>query len=121
DDSDHTDNTGNSPTIIEIEGCTLTVHNALSPNNDGMNDFLNIKGIECYPDNTVQIYNRWGVLVFELDGYESGAKVFQGFSDGRTTINRKEALPSGTYIYVLHINDSAETTITKKGYLNINR
>src|SRR5690606_35580271 len=31
DDSDHTDNTGNSPTIIEIEGCTLTVHNALSP------------------------------------------------------------------------------------------
>jgi gliding motility-associated-like protein/uncharacterized repeat protein (TIGR01451 family) len=121
DDSDDTDNLGNNPTVVEIEGCTLRVHNALSPNNDGMNEILNIQGIECYPDNTVQIYNRWGVLVFEVDGYNNGSKVFQGLSDGRTTIARKEALPSGTYFYVIHITNSDGTATTKTGYLNINR
>ena len=119
--SDNQNQFGDSPTIIEIEECTLQVHNALSPNDDGLNDFLNIQGIECYPDNTVQIYNRWGVLVFEVDGYNNTSKVFQGFSDGRTTINRKVALPSGTYFYVLHVYDSDGTTSTKKGYLSINR
>tara|TARA_R110000868_G_scaffold822_2_gene6104 strand:- start:5660 stop:15532 length:9873 start_codon:yes stop_codon:yes gene_type:complete len=119
--SDHQDEFGNSPTIVEIEGCTLTVHNALSPNNDGMNDFLNIKGIECYPDNLIQIYNRWGALVFEMKGYNNSSNVFQGYSDGRSTINRNEALPAGTYFYVLHINKTDGTTTNKKGYLNINR
>jgi hypothetical protein len=25
----------------------------------------------CYPENTVEIYNRWGVLVFETTGYNN--------------------------------------------------
>ncbi|WP_155959412.1 gliding motility-associated C-terminal domain-containing protein, partial [Flavobacterium succinicans] len=27
--------------------------------------------MENYPENTVEIYNRWGVLVFEVEGYDN--------------------------------------------------
>jgi hypothetical protein len=34
---------------------------------------FSIRGLECYADNTVEIYNRWGVLVFERAGYNNRA------------------------------------------------
>jgi hypothetical protein len=46
-----------------------TVHNAFSPNGDGVNEMFTIDNIDdtiCYPENTVEIYNRWGVLVLKL-------------------------------------------------------
>tara|TARA_R110002020_G_scaffold41194_1_gene121460 strand:+ start:9325 stop:14112 length:4788 start_codon:yes stop_codon:yes gene_type:complete len=119
--SHETDTDGDGATITDINGCVLRVYNAVSPNNDGLNDFLKIEGMECYPDNTVQIFNRWGILVFEVSGYDNATTVFRGFSDGRSTIKRSEALPAGTYFYVLHINGMDGKTTTKNGYLNINR
>ncbi|MFV0566997.1 MAG: gliding motility-associated C-terminal domain-containing protein, partial [Flavobacteriaceae bacterium] len=43
-------------TTIPIEGCVIEVFNALTPDGDGRNDTFYIRGIECYPDNTVEIY-----------------------------------------------------------------
>jgi len=40
------------------------VFNNVSPNSDGINDLFYIKGIDCYPNNYVQIFNRLGVRVF---------------------------------------------------------
>ena len=75
----------------------------VTPNNDQKNDYFIITGIEDYPDNILQIYNRWGVLVFEVEGYPGGgnSEAFRGFSNGRVTISKDEKLPSGTYYYVL--------------------
>jgi gliding motility-associated-like protein len=42
---------------------------AFSPNFDGFNDFLIIKGLEEYPDNQLEVYNRWGQLVYSKDSY----------------------------------------------------
>jgi hypothetical protein len=53
-----------------VLGCgTVLVHNAFSPNGDGVNEMFTIDNIDdtiCYPENTVEIYNRWGVLVLKL-------------------------------------------------------
>lgn len=50
-------------------GCELTIPNVISPNNDGKNDVWEIINIEYHPNTFVQIYNRWGVLVYENANY----------------------------------------------------
>ena len=75
----------------------------VTPNNDGKNDILFIRGIEDYPNNLLRIFNRWGVLVFEVKNYPGrvNSDAFNGFSRGRITIDQNVKLPSGTYYYVL--------------------
>ncbi|SHM95062.1 gliding motility-associated C-terminal domain-containing protein [Flavobacterium chilense] len=97
----------------------LIVYNAISPNGDGINDTFYIKGIDKYPDNTVEIYNRWGVKVYEASAYNENDIVFKGYSDGRATINRENKLPTGTYFYILKYNNAGKM-IKKAGYLYIN-
>ena len=117
DKSDGISNVDDNPTVLDIKGCTIYVFNALSPNNDGDNDELNIRGIECYPDNTIEIYNRWGVLVFAKDRYDNINGTFKGISEGRTTIKQSEKLPVGTYFYILKYKDSSATQHESAGYL----
>ncbi len=40
------------------------VPNAFSPNNDGLNDYINVHGY-CVGTYDLQIYDRWGEMVFE--------------------------------------------------------
>ena len=99
--------------------CIEEIYNAVSANGDGLNDHFVIKGIDCYPDNVVRIYNRYGVVVYEKSGYDNVTRPFEGFSDGRATIGRGNKLPSGTYFYTLEYTGSAGK-IKKAGYLYVN-
>ncbi|PRZ22001.1 T9SS type B sorting domain-containing protein, partial [Flavobacterium granuli] len=112
-----------------VLGCgAIEVHNAFTPNNDGINDSFeidNIEDVECYPENTVEIYNRWGVLVFETKNYNNTTNNFNGISRGRTTISQSSGLPTGTYYYILNYT-SVDTvgkiqTNKKDGYLYLTR
>jgi gliding motility-associated-like protein len=103
---------------------TIIVHNAFSSNEDGRNDFFEIENIEdnvCYRKIRVEIYNRWGVLVFEKDNYNNKENAFRGRSEGRTTINKNEGLPTGTYFYILSYetddNVGNPTRVKKDGFL----
>ena len=67
---------------------------------------------------------EWGVKVFETNGYDNVSKVFEGYSDGRSTISRNEKLPTGTYFYILKYEYSydgvnGKQNIEKAGYLYI--
>ena len=90
----------------KVLACTnVVIHNAFSPNGDGINDVFKIDGIDeitCYPENTVEIYNRWGVLVFETSNYNNTTNAFDGTSRGRTTIKKSDGLPTGTYFYIIN-------------------
>ena len=82
----------------------IVIHNAFSPNGDGKNDVFVIDNIDqttCYPENTVEIYNRWGILVFETTNYNNTTNAFDGTSRGRTTVKQSDGLPTGTYFYVV--------------------
>ena len=74
----------------------IVVHQGVSPNGDGINDFLQIDNIGQYPDNKVSIMNRNGQLVYEANGYDNSSKTF----DGRSNKNGQMQLP-GTYFYSL--------------------
>lgn len=93
---------------------------AVSPNGDGQNDVFVIRNIEKYPDNQLQIFNRWGVLVYEANAYGQQNQFFTGFSDGRLTINAQEQLPNGTYYWILTYQVDGQEKL-KKGYLYLNR
>lgn len=47
----------------------LIIPTTFTPNGDGINDTWEIIGIERYPDNFLNIYDRWGQLVFQSTGY----------------------------------------------------
>ena len=121
DKSDDVSNTGDNPTVLDLDGCKVKVLNAFSPNGDLKNARFYIQGIECYPDNTVEIYNRWGVLVFDIDHYNNEDRVFVGFSGGRATIKESDGLPGGTYFYTLKYKDSDSNQHEQSGYLYLNK
>jgi hypothetical protein len=66
------------------------------------------------------IYNRWGILVFEREGYNS-SNAFKGFSEGRVNVQQGEGLPVGTYWYILSYKAQGGNLQEKAGYLYINR
>jgi len=49
----------------------IKIPNVFTPNNDGFNDLLEIKGIEFFPNNRLLIINRWGVQVYKADNYQN--------------------------------------------------
>uniref|UniRef100_UPI0026259C0D DUF7507 domain-containing protein n=2 Tax=uncultured Dokdonia sp. TaxID=575653 RepID=UPI0026259C0D len=99
----------------------IVVHNGISLGEDGQNDTFIISGIENFPDNTVKIFNRWGVLVYEADGYGQNGNQFRGLSNGRATISQDKFLPVGTYYWTLEYVDNSGQTRTSAGYLYIQR
>jgi gliding motility-associated-like protein len=88
----------------------IVVHKAVSPNGDGINDFLKIDGIENYPDNNLTIINRAGTKVYEVKGYDNSSRAFPGYSN-----NERSKSPVGTYYYVLQYHDSGQLK-TLSGY-----
>ncbi|MGA9639196.1 DUF7507 domain-containing protein, partial [Flavobacterium sp.] len=117
--SDDTSPLENDPTTIPITGCNLEVFNAVSPDGDSFNSLFRIQGIDCYPNNSVQIYDRWGVKVFDVEGYDNNTKAFRGKSDGRVTINQSKGLPSGAYFYIIKYVDKNNTGFNKSGYIQL--
>jgi len=80
-----------------------------------------IQGLECYPDNSIQIFNRWGALVFEREHYNNDDVAFRGISEGKVTVEKSQELPAGTYFYILKYKDSSSKAFEKTGYLYLNR
>jgi gliding motility-associated-like protein len=113
----------------KVDGCgTVIVHNAFSPNGDGSNEIFNIENIDdtiCYPENAIEIYNRWGVLVFDTKNYNNTTNYFDGVSRGRTTITQGSGLPTGTYFYVLNYTsydlNGNPVQNKKEGYLYLSK
>ena len=97
------------------------IFNGITPNGDGINDYFQINGIENYPDNTLRVFNRWGVLIYEAQGYGLGDMLFKGLSEGRATIAKERELPSGTYFYLLTFSGNNPGKESYSGYIYINR
>ena len=75
-------------TKVFVEQKCLEVDNIITQNSDFKNDGFHVKNIEGYPDNTLKIYNRWGMLVAER----------QTFNNDLT-----QTFLKGTYFYELAV------------------
>jgi gliding motility-associated-like protein len=91
-------------TATTAEGCSVTTKvlvkvlgelsppSSFSPNGDGINDVWNIKLLDSYPENTVEIFNRSGQKVFNSLGYNVP---FDG-------TYHNDPLPVGVYYYIIN-------------------
>jgi gliding motility-associated-like protein len=96
----------------EVVQDSIIVYNALSPNDDGMHDYLEIERIDNYPNSRVVIMNRWGDIVFEASGYNNTTVRFDGLN------NNGNELPPGTYFYQIDLGDGLGT---EKGFISLRR
>jgi len=95
--------------ILNVSVLTdFSVPNTFTPNGDGKNDTWVIENLPKYPIQWVQVFDRYGQLIFESHGYNHPW-------DG--TYN-ESPLPSGTYYYIIELGDSGNP---KTGYVTILR
>ncbi len=80
----------------------IQIHRAVSPNGDGINEYLTIEAIEDYPENRVQVFNRNGTVVYQASGYNNSTVAFRGIGAGQ------QKLPAGTYFYITEIRVNGE-------------
>ena len=73
---------------VEVIDDVLQFSNVFTPNKDGVNDYFEIKNVEKYPENTLMIYDRWGVKVFETNHYRNNWAA--------------EGIPDGVYYFVFN-------------------
>jgi gliding motility-associated-like protein len=84
-----------SITVDAIKESCLHVYNTLTPNGDGKNDTWIIDGIENYPNVSVKVFNQWGNLVWEHNGYYES---WDGTKNGKL-------LPAATYYYIIDLGN----------------
>ena len=99
----------------------LIPYNAISLNDDNKNDYFHIEGIEKYPDNMVHIYNKEGLKVFEVTGYDNKNQSFKGFTEGEVAVKKSLELPVGTYFYFIEYTDENHQLQRKKGWLYLKK
>jgi gliding motility-associated-like protein len=94
---------------VEVLCDEIIVFNGFSPNNDGINETLKIRGISNYPNNVVSVFNRWGNRVYFIEGYLN--------EDGWNGRFMGKDLPDGTYFYIIEDGEGRKYT----GWLQLRR
>ena len=85
-------------TVKVIPSDEVVFYNTFTPNGDGSNDTWYIGNIDKYPNNQLEIYNRYGKLVFKTTGYVNAwnGNTWDGKAFG-------ENLPAATYFYIMDL------------------
>ncbi|CAA6827358.1 MAG: Beta-glycosidase-like protein [uncultured Aureispira sp.] len=85
--------TSSDSVLVEVGRC-IPAYAGFTPNGDGVNDLWEIPCLNLFT-NRVQVFNRWGLLVFEAVNYD-------GSWDGT---NIGQDVPDGTYYYVISVDE----------------
>ncbi|QLE00572.1 gliding motility-associated C-terminal domain-containing protein [Galbibacter sp. BG1] len=92
----------------------LFIPDGFSPNADGINDTFELVNVQfIYPDYTIEIYNRYGNIVFK----GSDNLFWDGTSNQSRTIGDK-VVPNGVYFYIINFNRDNRKPHQGKLYLN---
>jgi len=107
-----------TPVIARVHPCEVEVYNLVTRDGNSKNEYLRIKNIESFPDNRMEIYNRYGVLVWAVDGYGQEGRLFYGESNQPNISQSELGLPTGNYLYVLSYRIPTDNRTEKvTGYL----
>ncbi|WP_293895890.1 gliding motility-associated C-terminal domain-containing protein, partial [Flavobacterium sp.] len=101
---------------VDLTFCDVVIPDGFSPNNDGINDTFEIPDLAIhYPNFKLEIYNRYGSLVY------TGNRNKENWGGTTTESGLKlgdKLLPTGVYFYILNFNDGTRKAIQGRVYLN---
>jgi gliding motility-associated-like protein len=80
----------------------IIIPNAFSPNNDAINDTWFIEPLYLFPECKVEVYNRYGEIVYRSSGYDHP---WDGRKNGRP-------LPTGVYYYIIDLKERGKLPLT---------
>lgn len=78
--------------------CDIVIPNVITPNGDKVNDLYAISGLDSYPGSSIEIFDRWGLVVYRSDDYRNDW-------DGTDYTSNKE-VSDGVYYYILSLANS---------------
>ncbi len=84
---------------IDFETEIVVIPNVFTPNGDNVNDYFSIENIEFFNNTRLQVFNRWGEIVYDEVNYESE---WNGTKDGKN-------IAEGLYYYVLNFFDQGKS------------
>ena len=102
-----------------VDGC-LRVRPVLTPaDQDGNNDYIHITCIETVK-HRVEIYNRWGQIVFETEDYQNNDDVNPGSTTTWYGLSKSgQPFAEGVYYYILTYEDVDGNEKQLKGHINL--
>lgn len=106
--------TSTADIVITVQEGLGVIPEVFTPNGDPYNNNFEIKGLDSYPNNSLQVFNRWGNLVYSAKPYKNDWNGVPNVS-GKTGSDK---LPTGTYYYLLDLGDENVKT-TYKGYVQL--
>lgn len=90
------------PLTLIIKKCPINVFNVITPDGDGFNDTFRVSGLRnVYPNFKIFIFTRYGQQIWEGNNNTPDW-------DGRANkglANTNDILPTGTYFYVIELNE----------------
>jgi gliding motility-associated-like protein len=96
-------------TIKEYEFSIIKLLNAITPNGDGLNDFLDYSDLRVKKEVKILIFDRFGKKIFSNEN--STSYIWDGTENGRP-------LPSGSYWYILEWTEpDTGIKINNKGWI----
>lgn len=106
------------PLEISIINSNLEFNNLITIDDNDLNKELKIEGIEQFPNNTIEVYNRYGNLVWSGINYNNLTNTFNGMANVSGVVSKGSYLPTGTYFFILsYPNDCEKTEL--KGFIHI--
>lgn len=99
--------------LLKTKNCPPTIYNVVTANGDNKNETFYIAGLRnIFINYELSIFNRWGTLVWKGN---NNTPDWDGNSNQVTKVGSGK-VPTGTYFYILNLNDSDyKTPLT--GYL----
>jgi gliding motility-associated-like protein len=92
---------------LNLSKTALFIPNIFTPNGDGINDYLQIIGLDEFVENQLEILNKHGNIVFSQKNYHNSW-------DGG-------GLPNDIYYYTLELKRQDGTNSSLNGYVHLKR
>jgi gliding motility-associated-like protein len=102
--------------------CPLEQVNIFTPDGDGINDYFIPINLEDYPDPTLEVYNRWGKIVYKMEHYQNDwdGTHYKSGNDLNEGVYYYIVIPnSSKYEYTEHKKDEIKRTMA--GYVHLVR
>ena len=75
------------------------IMNVITPNGDNKNDYFMVEGVHEFEDSRLEVYDRWGRMIYSTDNYRAGLE--NGKPDD---VFDADGFADGTYFYVINVN-----------------